>query len=114
MTRRSSWWWFLSGAALGAVAGVLLAPAEGERTRERLSEEARRLSRRKEVERLREKAGDIVRTVREVARTGGEVIQEGREKIRTYIRPAPPDSAEPLAEPPPAPPAEANDEIRPS
>lgn len=86
MARGSRLTIFLAGAALGTVAGILFAPQEGKKTRERLAEEARRLWEDGSAEdRIRAKAGDIARSVREFARTSGERIEEGREKILTAI-----------------------------
>ncbi len=79
--------WFLSGLATGAALGVLFAPAQGRETRERLAEEARRMGERAsgaEVQ-IKAKADDLVRSVREVALAGGEIVQEGRERIIAAI-----------------------------
>ncbi len=60
---------FLIGLAVGAVVGVLVAPARGEETRRRLKERAEQIA--------NEKVGEVVQMGRERA---GEMAKEAAEK----------------------------------
>ena len=75
------------GTRDGRGPGHPFAPEEGSKTRERIAEEARRLGEKYEGAegKIREKADDLVRSVREVALAGGEIFQEGRERILATI-----------------------------
>ncbi len=64
---------FLSGAALGAVAVLLLAPQSGEESREQLRGYARRTE-----ENLRELAGKAGETLDEAVEKGREFVEENK------------------------------------
>lgn len=64
---------FLSGAALGAVAALLLAPQSGEESREQLRGYARRTE-----ENLRELGGKAGETLDEAVEKGREFVEENK------------------------------------
>ena len=64
---------FLSGAALGAVAALLLAPQSGEESREQVRGYARRTE-----ENLRELAGKAGETLDEAVEKGREFVEENK------------------------------------
>ena len=71
---------FLTGAALGVVAALLLAPESGERTRGKLAESAKK---RKEAlggsgRDLFEKGRDLYEKGREIAEDAAEMFERGR------------------------------------
>jgi gas vesicle protein len=66
---------FLGGAALGAVAGLLLAPQSGQASREQLRGYARRAE-----DNLRDLAGQAGEVLGEVL---GEVMDQGKEFVET-------------------------------
>lgn len=85
---------FLCGAAIGAVAGLLLAPESGRDMRERLQDYARRGSEKAKelaeragetsqrvMERGREFAQEQVATVREAADAGRNTMRQERERM---------------------------------
>lgn len=66
--------WFLSGAALGAVVALILAPAAGEETRRELAKQAKRGRKA-----LSESGQDILDRSRELYERGREVAEEAAE-----------------------------------
>ena len=72
--------WFLSGAALGAVAALLLAPASGQRTRRNLARHARKSTQAisDSSRDLYEKGRDLYERGREIAEDAAEMFERGR------------------------------------
>ncbi|WP_375559613.1 YtxH domain-containing protein [Bernardetia sp. OM2101] len=70
---------FVAGAAIGATVGILLAPAKGSETRERISGETKRVVANAEAKgkRLANEAQDIINKNTEVAKAK---FQEGKQK----------------------------------
>lgn len=68
---------FLSGAALGSVAALLLAPRSGEDSREQLTDYARRIG-----DDVESAAGRAHETFTDVVNQGKETIQETGQKLR--------------------------------
>jgi gas vesicle protein len=70
---------FVAGAAIGATVGILLAPAKGSDTRERISDETKRAAARAEAKgkRLANEAQTIINKNTETVKTK---FQEGKEK----------------------------------
>jgi gas vesicle protein len=72
--------WFVSGAALGAAAALLLAPEKGEHTRRKLMEQAEQ--RRKTVlesgREVYERGRDLYERGREIAEDAAELFERGR------------------------------------
>jgi len=68
---------FVSGAALGAVAAILLAPQSGRESREQLREYARRAE-----ENLRDLAGDAGERFEEVVDQGKEFVEAKKSILR--------------------------------
>jgi gas vesicle protein len=86
----SSIGWFLLGAALGAGAALLLAPASGEETRRRISRGARRLKDsaadaldelRDEWDDIRDRASETVDEVKATVRGVADDVSEGAKAV---------------------------------
>jgi gas vesicle protein len=68
---------FLSGAALGAIAALLLAPQSGRKTREQLKDYAR-----KAEDTLREVAGEAGQRFEEAVNEGKEYVEARKSVLR--------------------------------
>ena len=92
----SSIGWFLLGAALGAGAALLLAPASGEETRRRISRGARRLKDsaadaldelRDEWDDIRDRATETVDEVKATVRGVADDVSEGAKAVAASATP---------------------------
>lgn len=72
--------WFLSGAALGAVVALLYAPEAGERTRRKITRQARRSGRvvADHSRDVYEKGRDLYERGREIAEDAADMFERGR------------------------------------
>jgi gas vesicle protein len=69
---------FIIGMALGAVAGLLLAPRRGEETRKYLREQST-----KGLDTLNQQAGKLLETADEIVKKGKEFIGPHRDSVKT-------------------------------
>jgi gas vesicle protein len=88
--------WFLFGATLGALAGLLLAPRTGEENRSYLSDRGGELARRAQelAMEAQDRAGEWIDKGREVFEEQAQrltgAFEAGREAMREEMRKAPP------------------------